>query len=308
MTQTILLVGATGMLGNQIGKHLLAEPDAKLRLLVRNGRNNSKSHTLNALLSRGAEIVDGDLSDIASLDRATQGVDVIISAVQGGLDTIVHGQVALAETGKRNGVRRILPSDFGLDLFKATPGEHFAFNAREVADQQIAALGMEHVHMLQGGFMDLFGPGSPLVDYENATITFWGDGHQPIEVTSVADTARMTARVALDRSVVSGKFAFCGDKISFQQVADIAEAKTGKRFARHSLGSEAALRAAMVSVAKSDPFQAVMLAYQLYMLNGQTSLDDLQSERYSDIRLQRFSEFLTQRMLKSPETQTGGSQ
>ena len=55
-----------------------------------------------------------DLADAPSLDRATDGVDVIISAVQGGPDFIVKGQVALAEAGKRNGVPRILPSDFGL--------------------------------------------------------------------------------------------------------------------------------------------------------------------------------------------------
>jgi hypothetical protein len=79
-------------------------------------------------------------------------------------------------------------------------------------------------------------------------------------------------------------------------VADVAEARTGKRFARHSLGSEADLRVVMAEKAKTDPFQAVMLAYQLYMLNGQTALDNLQSARYADIRLQNFSEFLTERL------------
>lgn len=296
MTQTILLAGATGMLGNRIAHHLISEPDAKLRLLVRGGGDHSKRAALEPLLNRGAEVVEGDLGNGASLDRATQGVDVIISAVQGGPDVIIDGQGALAEAGKRNGVRRILPSDFGLDVFKATPGEHFAFNARATADEKIAALGLEHIHMLQGGFMDLFGPGSPLIDYDKGTVTFWGDGTQPIEVTSVDDTARMTARVALDRKVASGKFAFCGDKVSFQQAADVAEALTGKTFQRHSLGSEADLRAVMAAKAKSDPFQAVMLAYQLYMLNGQTSLDNLQSDRYSDLKLQTFSEFLAARL------------
>jgi uncharacterized protein YbjT (DUF2867 family) len=296
MTQTVLLAGATGMLGTRIAHHLLNEPDAKLRLLVRNSHKNEKRAALESWRNRGAEILEGDLSDRASLDRATLGVDVIISAVQGGPNVIIDGQVALAEAGKRNGTRRILPSDFGLDLFKATPGEHFAFNARAAADDRIAGLGLEHIHILQGGFMDLFGPGSPLMDYNKGLVTFWGDGTQPIEITSIDDTARMTARVALDRTVASGKFSFCGDKISFQQAADVAEAQTGKKFARHSLGSETELRAAMAEKAKSDPFQAVMLAYQLYMLNGQTSLDNLQSERYADIKLDQFSKFLAERL------------
>ena len=126
MTQTILLAGATGMLGGRIAAHLLSQPDARVRLLVRS-KNNEK---LKPLLDRGAELIEGDLADAASLDRATQGVDVIVSAVQGGPDVITDGQVALATAGKRNGVRRMVPSDFALDLFKATPGEHPAFDAR----------------------------------------------------------------------------------------------------------------------------------------------------------------------------------
>lgn len=295
MTQTVLVAGAAGMLGSRIAHHLASEPDAKLRLMIRGG-DNKKRAALGPLLDRGAEVVEGDLTDRASLDRATKGVDVIVSAVQGGPDIIIDGQVALAEAGKRNGVRRILPSDFGLDVFKATPGEHFAFNMRATADERIAALGIEHVHMLQGAFMDLFGPGSPLVDYDKGTMTFWGDGTRPIEVTSVDDTARMTARVALDRSVPNGKFAFCGDRLSFQEVADIAEKDTGKTFTRTSLGSEADLRKLMAEKAQSDPMQAVMLAYQLYMLNGQTSLDNLQSDHYLDIKLHTFSDFIAERL------------
>ncbi len=36
MTQTVLLAGATGMFGSRIAHHLLAQPDAHIRLLVRN--------------------------------------------------------------------------------------------------------------------------------------------------------------------------------------------------------------------------------------------------------------------------------
>ena len=137
MTQTVLLAGATGMRGSRIARHLLDQPEAHLRLLVRGG-DAAKRAALNPLLARGAEIIEGDLADRASLDRATQGVDVIVSAVQGGPDVIIDGQVALAEAGRRNGVRRILPSDYALDLFKATPGEHERFNMRAEADRRIA--------------------------------------------------------------------------------------------------------------------------------------------------------------------------
>jgi uncharacterized protein YbjT (DUF2867 family) len=293
MTQTVLLVGATGMFGSQIARQLLTLPDARLRLLLRASDNSAKKEALKPLIQAGAEVVHGDLADRSSLDRATQGVDVIISAVQGGPDVIIDGQVALAEAGKRNGVRRILPSDYALDLFKATPGEHMMFDLRRKADEAIAKVGIEHVHVLQGAFMAMFGPGMGTFDFDKATVSFWGDGTQPIEVTSVGDTARMVARVALDRSVKSGKFAFAGDHISILDAAKVIEAHTERTFKHHLLGTEAELRAALAAAAKdkSNPFQTVMLTYQLYMLTGQTALTDLQNQRYPDIKLESFAQF-----------------
>ena len=292
MTQTVLLAGATGMLGRQIARHLLDQPDARVRLLVRGGTAAQMRAALDPLLTRGVEIIEGDLADPASLDRATQGVDVIVSAVQGGPDVIIGGQVTLAEAGKRNGVRRILPSDYALDLFKATPGEHPMFDLRLAADERIAATGMEHVHVLPGAFMDMLKPGAGLIG-DDEVVRFWGDGTQPVEVTSIEDTARMVARVALDRTVESGKFAFAGDRISVLEATKIIEAQTGRRFERRSNGSEAGLRAAMADAAKdkSDPFKAVMLVYQLYMLTGQTALSDLQNGRYPGLKLECFADF-----------------
>ena len=287
MKQHVLLVGATGMLGRQIARQFLDRPDTHLRLLVR----SASAAALKPLLDRGAEVVEGDLSDPRSLDRATRGIDVIVSAVQGGREVIVDGQVALAQAGKRNGVRRILPSDFALDLFKATPGEHAAFDMRREADERIAAIGLEQVHILQGGFMHLFMPGMGSIDLEAGTIGFFGDGNRPIEVTSVEDTARMAARVALDPGVPAGKFAFSGDRISFRQAGEIVSAHTGRALRPVSYGTESDLRAAM---AAADPGRRVMLAYLLYMLNGQTALDDLQNDRYPDIGLQRFQDFIAQ--------------
>lgn len=290
MMQTVLLAGSTGMLGARIAHHLADQPEARVRLLLRAGADADRRARAKPLLARGVEVVQGDLADRVSLDRATEGVDVIVSAVQGGADVVVDGQVALAEAGRRNGVRRILPSDYALDLFQATPGEHLAFDLRRQADEQIATLGLEHVHVLQGAFMNLFLPGFGTIS-EDGVATFWGDGTQPIETTSVEDTARMTARVALDPDVGSGKFAFAGDRLSFEDAIRTLEEQTGRSLERASLGSEADLRAALAEANASDPSQGVMLAYLLYMLTGQTALADLQNDRYDDLALERFADF-----------------
>jgi uncharacterized protein YbjT (DUF2867 family) len=291
MTQTILIAGATGMLGRRIAHHLLEQADARVRLLVRNKARTK--YVLDPLAARGAEIIEGDLADAPSLDRATQGVDVIVSAVQGGTDVIIDGQVALAEAGKRNGVRRMLPSDYALDLFKATPGEHAMFDMRVRADARIAEIGLEQVNVLQGAFMDMFLPGKGAIDLEKGTIGFFGDGQMPIEVTSVEDTARMAAHIALDRTVKPGKFAFAGERITFRQAGEIVARYAGRPITPVSYGSEADLRGAM---AVADPQKQVMLAYLLYMTNGQTALSDLHNTRYPDLQLQNFTTFIAQAM------------
>lgn len=310
--QTTLLVGASGMLGSRIARHLLDRPETRVRLMLRAGAiDDAKNRdALKPLLDGGAQVVEGDLADRASLDRATEGVDVIVSAVQGGPDVIIDGQVALAEAGKRNGARRILPSDFALDLFKATPGEHMMFDLRRNADEAIARVGIDAVHILNGAFMEMFRPGPGAIDYDAGVVSYWGDGTRPIEVTSVEDTARMAARVAVDESVPGGTFAFAGDQLSILDAAKVIEAQTGRTFERRPLGSEADLRAAMAKAKHdtSNSFKVVMLAYQLYMLTGQTALTDLQNDRYPDLKLESFAEFAARALPGAASQQTGGQQ
>jgi uncharacterized protein YbjT (DUF2867 family) len=184
--------------------------------------------------------------------------------------------------------------------------EHMMFDLRRTASEAIAATGLEQVNILPGAFMEMFAPGSGAIDYDGGTVTYWGDGTQPTEVTTVEDTARMIARVALDPNISSGKFAFTGDHISFQDAVTVIEAQTGRTFTRHSLGSEADLRAAKAEAEKdtSNPFKPVMLAYQLYMLNGQTALSDLKNDHYPDVKLETFAHFAARVLPKRPAALT----
>ena len=154
----VLLAGATGMLGSKIARALLSKGDSvDLRVLVRTDASDAKAQeALASLIAAGAKMVEGDLLDAASLDAATKGVHVVVSAVQGGNDVIVGGQVALAEASRRNGVRRILPSDFAIDLFQIPADEHVWLGPRRRADEAIAALGIGHLHVLNGAFMEVF--------------------------------------------------------------------------------------------------------------------------------------------------------
>lgn len=120
----------------------------------------------------------------------------------------------------------------------------------------------------------------------------------------------MVARVAVDESVLGGKFAFAGDQLSILDAAKAIEVQTGRTFERRPLGSEADLRAAMAKAKQdaSNPFGVVMRAYQLYMPTGQTALTDLQNDRYTDLKLESFAEFAARALPTGAAAQRMGGQ
>lgn len=72
--QKILVTGATGFIGGHLTRRLLAEKRATVRALVRDPARAQD------LARQGAEVVRGDLVDVASLERAVQGCSVVIHA------------------------------------------------------------------------------------------------------------------------------------------------------------------------------------------------------------------------------------
>jgi len=110
--KTILLAGATGNLGGQIARALLSK-GAKLRLLVRPGSRAK----LAADVAEASEIVENEAG-------AFDGVYTVVSAVQGGPETIVDAQLNLLRAARAAGVRRFIPSDYSLNLFGLAEGEN----------------------------------------------------------------------------------------------------------------------------------------------------------------------------------------
>jgi NAD(P)-dependent dehydrogenase (short-subunit alcohol dehydrogenase family) len=87
--KTVLLIGGTGNLGALIGRELLKR-GARLRLLVRPGSRAK----VPADLTQTAEIVEDE-------QAAFQGVFSVVSAVQGGPETIVDAQLRFLRAALR---------------------------------------------------------------------------------------------------------------------------------------------------------------------------------------------------------------
>ncbi len=294
--QTIALVGGTGHLGSLLGNAVLDKTDVQLRLLVRPASRDKVAE----LEKRGAQVVEGALGpDAGALASLCEGVSTVISAVQGGPDVIIDGQTHLLRAARDAGVRRFIPSDYSLDLFKVKPGHIPTSDVRRrfasVADAERGKV--EVVHVLNGGFLDrgvLFGF-IRVIDVEKRTAYVWGDGKQPMDWTTYADTARYTAEVAVDDRPVPRTFSVAGDVLDFEGLVQAYESGSGKKLGVERLGSLEDLDARIDQLQKARPanFRAYLpLMYYRSVLNGEGKLDALMNDRYPSIRPTRVSEYV----------------
>src|SRR5215468_6669555 len=107
----VLVTGATGRQGGAVIRHMLPK-GWKLRALTRNPNN----HSAQELARKGVEVVQGDLEDPASLDRASRGVYGIYSVQDfwaiGAKREVLQGK-NLADAAKKAGVKHFVYSSVG---------------------------------------------------------------------------------------------------------------------------------------------------------------------------------------------------
>ena len=109
--KTVLVTGATGRQGGAVTRHMLLK-GWRLRALTR----NPDAHAAKQLARQGIELVQGDLEDPPSLDRASRGVYGIYSVQDfwsvGAKREVQQGK-NLAEAAKKAGVQHFIYSSVG---------------------------------------------------------------------------------------------------------------------------------------------------------------------------------------------------
>ncbi|MEU1663919.1 NmrA family NAD(P)-binding protein [Streptomyces sparsogenes] len=279
-----LVVGATGLLGSQIVSALL-DKGAPVRALVRPGTKGDKKAALAALEARGLELVEGDITDpVEKLAAAIGDATTVISAVQGGPELIVDGQVNLVRAAERAGARRFVPSDFAVDITKLDDGDNFMIDWRRQAAAAYGDTSLDVISVLNGAFYEVMIGFMEIVDWEAGTVSHWGDADQPLDITSVADTAAFTAAVALDPQA-KGTHRFAGEVLSMRQFHQTLERATGRSLALKNLGTTDELRAEITRQAglTQNPFDYVGLQYQWCMVTGKAKFDTLDNTKYPEI-------------------------
>ncbi|MFG1708679.1 NmrA family NAD(P)-binding protein [Nonomuraea sp. M3C6] len=285
-----VFVAGTGLLGGQIISALL-DQDAPVRALVRPGTEPAR---MDALRARGVEVVEGDITGpLEHLAEAIGDATTVISAVQGGPDVIVDGQVNLVHAAEKAGVRRFIPSDFAVDVTKLDDADNFMLDWRRQAAAAYAGAGLEVISVLNGAFYEVMVGFMGLIDWEQSTLSHWGDPDQPFDLTSVPDTAAFAAAVALDPAA-TGTQRFAGQVLSMRQFHEAVQRGSGRTLELRHLGTADELRAEIQRQAglTQNPFDYVALQYQWCMVTGKAKFDTLDNARYPHITPTSVTDFV----------------
>lgn len=298
MTKTVLVAGATGNLGSEIVAELVAR-GANVRALVR-GSKADGGDKLRELAESGAiTLVVGDVNDdLASLTENLKGVDVVVSALQGGPDVIIDGQKNLIRAAEAAGVTRMIPSDFSVDLHRLEFGDNVFLDMRKTADAAFEHSAVRPTSVLIGAFMEvLLAPFMGIVDLEGGTFSYWGEGEQPMDFTSIPDAAAYAAVAALDDSTADTTVSFAGEVVTMKQLHAAVVSATGRELEIRELGTVEELRAEIErrKAVANTPFDYVGLQYQWAMVSGKGKLRDLRNADYPDITPVSIGEFLARR-------------
>lgn len=147
----VLVAGATGRQGGAVVRHMLPK-GWKLRALTR----NPKSYAARQLAGQGVELVQGDLDDPASLERAARGVYGIYSVQDfwtiGAKREVQQGK-NLADVGKKAGVEHFVYSSAG-GAERNSGISHF--ETKWEVEKHIRSLGLPTTVFRPAAFMETY--------------------------------------------------------------------------------------------------------------------------------------------------------
>jgi uncharacterized protein YbjT (DUF2867 family) len=242
---TVLVVGATGVLGMEVCRQLAAA-GKKVKGLV---RTSSQEEKVNGLHKLGVEAVTGDMKDPQSLYRAFQDVDAIISTAtstishqQGdSIETVdVAGQLNVAEAASAAGAQHAVFISFP-PYPPMTPG--FPLRSAKLAvESRLRSKNFTYTILQPTYFMEIWlGPALGF-DYARAKAVIYGEGKNKISWIAIKDVASF-AVTSIDNPAAQNAVIQLGgpDDLSVLDAVEIFEQESGQTFELQNVPDEALL-------------------------------------------------------------------
>ena len=266
----ILVAGATGVLGSEIVRKLLARGE-KVRAMV---RATSKPEAVNALQKAGAETVEADLKDPASLDKACKGVDAVVSGVTSvttaqpgdSVDaTDGKGNRNLVDAAKRAGAKKFVFVSFDV---RYSPDMPLA-RAKKETEDHLKKSGLDYTILHPSLFFESWLGPMLFADPVAGTARVYGSGEQKIRYIAVSDVAELAVTALKKKEASRAVIPYGGpEEISQRDAVRIFEEAFGKKFSVTEI-PESALEAQWQ--AAQDPLEKSFAGLMLGIARGYDS-------------------------------------
>lgn len=253
---TILVVGATGLLGSDICKQLASE-GRSIRATVRPTADTAK---VDQLKSIGVEIVQGDVRDRASLDEACKGIGAVISTVsampfsyQPGVNDIqttdLEGVTNLIQAAKANHVPHFIYTSFSKNIDDDFPLR----NAKREVENRLIESGLTYTILRPSCFMEVWLGPAVGFDAANGKVVIYGTGKNPLSWIAIHDVTQF-AVASLDHPSAKNAILELGgpEKLSPMEAVGCFEQVNGRAIELQFMPEEA-IKAQQA--AATDPMQ-----------------------------------------------------
>jgi uncharacterized protein YbjT (DUF2867 family) len=291
---TVLVVGATGVLGMEVCRQLAAA-GKKVKGLV---RISSQKEKVNGLHELGVETVPGDMKDPQSLHRAFKNVDVIISTATStisyregdSIETVdLAGQLNVAEAAGAAGVQRVVLISF--PPYPPMTPEFPLQSAKRAVENRLKSKNFTYTILQPTYLMEIWlGPALGF-DYARARAIIYGEGKNKISWIAIKDVARFAVASIENPSARNAVIQLGGpDDLSVLDAVGIFEQESGRTFELQNVSDEA-LRAQMAAAQDSlnRTFSGLMIG-----LNDVGTIDMKETLRNFPIQLTSVREYARQ--------------
>ena len=280
-----ILAGATGHLGGLVAAELRAR-GAPVRAIVRPDTSGDDRARLRAM---GIDVAESAYTDPRRLRGACEGGSCVVSTLSGLREVIVDAQTALLEAAVGAGAPRFIPSDFAINFYLMPDGYNRNLDLRREFALRLERAPIAATSILNGMFASLLNGDAPFILFPLRRVLYWGNADQPMDFTTIENTAEFTAAAALDAD--TPRFLrIAGDVMSARDLAAAAGRLTGHPFKLLRGGGLRRLEKLIAFtrfVARGGeqvypPWQGMQYMHNMY--DGRVKLDPLDNGRYPDIR------------------------
>ena len=290
----VAVAGATGQLGLRIARELMAL-GADITLLLRSAK---QANDLVGVIP-GARVCIVDFSEGRSLEEALRGVSTVVSAVNGLEPVIIEAQTALAKAAYEAGVKRFIPSDFAVDFRGLkSDGTNRNLDLRREFSHRLENIPLQATSILNGAFLDMLTGQMPIILFGIRRVLCVGRPNQKFDFTTIDDTARFTARAALDNNAPRW-LKIAGDQISPEELVEILSDLSGKEFKLlRPMGLNTFDKMITITKAITPTSTAIYPAWQGMqylrdMSSGAVAMQGLHNDRYGNLKMRSAKELLS---------------